>query len=427
MKKVKLTSLIVLVVLVSSALPVLGSESIKLTEEKAIELALENNNQIESLRREVKIAERQVEIARANFYPQLDLGAGYTRLGEAPSDFQPQQKLSQNRFTTSLDLELPLYTGGQRSISYQQAEKGVLTAQKELEEQKKELAYQVSEQYYNLLKAEEMVQVNQKSLERIEDYVQTAEANYEVGIFTRTNLLQAQTQRLQAEQGLLRAKNGAELAELALKNTLKLPRETDLELVKELDWSEKSYQFNEVKEVALNNRLDLELLELNREIVELNLERKKGESHPNLFLNGNYEAQDDSFTVDGDWRVSLALRYNLYDGGQRRAELAQIEEELDILDLRYEDLVDLVELEIEEALLELSEAKEGISLMELSLEQAEENLKESKASYKEGLVTTNDLLEAEATYQEIESDYLGAIYDYNLALANLYKVKGIGR
>ncbi|MCK8815775.1 TolC family protein [Natroniella sulfidigena] len=427
MQRVKLTSLIVLLVLAISTLPAFGADSINLTEEKAIELALENNSQIESLRREVKIAQKQVEIARASFYPQLDLGAGYTRLGEAPFDFQTQQELSQNRFTTSLDLELPLYTGGQRSIGYQQAEKGVLTAQKELEEQKKELAYQVSEQYYSLLEAEEMVQVSKKSLERIEDYVQTAEVNYEVGIFTRTNLLQAQTQKLQAEQGLLRARNGAELAELALKNTLKLPRETEVELVKELDWEEKDYQFDKVKEIAFNNRLDLELLELNREVVELNLERKKGEAHPNLFLSGNYEAQDDSFTVDGDWRVSLGLSYNLYDGGERRAELAQIEEELDILDLRADDLKDLIELEVEEALLKISETREGIKLMELSLEKAEENLKESEANYQEGLITTNDLLEAEATYQEVQSDYLSAIYDYNLAVAKLYQVKGIGR
>ncbi|WP_408956564.1 TolC family protein [Natroniella sp. ANB-PHB2] len=425
MKKVKLTSLLVLFALVIITLPILGAESIKLTEEEAVELALENNNQIESLRREVKIAEKQVDIARSSFYPQLDLGAGYTRLGEAPELSVGEG--SQDIFTTSLDLELPLYTGGQRSIGYQQAQKGVLAAQKELEEKKKDLAYQVSEQYYNLLKAKDMVQVSKKSLERIEDYVQTAEANYEVGIFTRTNLLQAQTQKLQAEQGFLRAKNGAKLAELALKNTLNLPRETEVELVKQLDWEEKGYQFDKVKEIAFNNRLDLELLELNREIVELNLERKKGEAHPNLFLSGNYEAQDDSFTVDGDWRVSLGLSYNLYDGGERRAELVQIEEELDILDLRSDDLKGLIELEIEEALLKVSETREGIKLMELSLEKAEENLKENKASYRQGLITTNDLLEAEATYQQIKSDYLSAIYDYNLAVAKLYQVKGIGR
>lgn len=427
-------SIIAIICLLFSTVTVYAAESNQkmiLSKEEVIDLALKKNSEIVKLEKELEIAEEKLVEAKANFYPKVNLSSSYTRLGEAPEVpnfevFPPtMEEGSPNNYSFKLGLQYPLYMGGAIKIGYEQTEKDLEIAELNLKQKQHELREQVLNQYYGVLKAKKMVELSQQNINKIERYVEIAQANKEVGIFTNTEVLQARVNLIRGQQGLLRAENGLKLAKLALKNTLDLSDNIELELDDELSWKEVELSEAEVKEYALANRIEFKVLDLTEDKLELGLDAVKGSRHPTLSLASNYSTQGEEFKVDdGDWNVTLMLNYELFDGGAKKSKVKQMSKELEKFQINKEQAHDGIQLEIKQSLLKLSEAKQSIELMKLSLEEATENLEDTELKYKEGIVTSFDVLNAQTTLQQVETEYYQAVYDYNLAIATLERVMG---
>lgn len=401
-----------------------------LDKEKVVELALEESRELEKLREDIKIAQAKLEGAQSAFYPNLDLNTSYTRLGEAPTSFNPKtmqpEEGSQDQFSFGLNLQQPIFLGGQLWSGYQQAKNNLQVAKLKLEEKKQEVKYQALEQYYNILRIKKMITVSNQQLKRIKNYLQVAETNQQVGVATKTDVLQAKVNQTQAQQGLLEVKNKLQTAKLALKNSLNLAAETKLEVDDQLSWQAVEITTEQAYQTALDNRIQFPLLELQEKNLELNLKRiRNKKNYPNLNLAANYQAQDKEFTVsDGDWNIMLNLSYNLFDGGQQKAKIKELTREVNKFRINQQQIKDQINLQVKQTVLDLQEAKERIKLNKLNLEKSQENLDQTKLKFEEGMITSLQMLEAETTLQQVKTDYYQAIYDYNLALAKLNKVLG---
>jgi TolC family type I secretion outer membrane protein len=417
----KLIYFMLVALLISFSATTFAAEEIN--QEQAIQLALEQNSELEQLRAEVATAKAQLKEARGAFYPTVDLGSSYTytKFGVEPVPPRPN-----DNYMVKLDLKQPLFLGGQLRSNYQLAKNGVKMSQLKLEQKKEEIIYQVLEEYYNLLKTKKMLQVSEQQVDQNRRYVTVAEVNKEEGITTKADLLQAKVSYNQAQQQLLVAENNLENAKLALQNTLNIKEQKSLEITDSLEWQENSFKLEEVYDYALDNKAAIQLLDLQQQNAELNLKNKKNNSiYPNLNLQASYTASDEEFTIsDGDWQTTLSLSYNLFNGGRDKAQIEQKSKELEQAELKQQQTKDEIKLLINRSLLDLRAAKERIKLNQLNLEQAEENLADNELRFKEGMITSLDLLNIQTTYQQVQTQYYQAIYDYNLALARLNKAMG---
>jgi outer membrane protein TolC len=424
MRKEKIIILGVIFILLFSSITVYAQEVMTLTEEEAIELALKENSEITKMEKELEAVQEGIEGAEAAFYPNIDLSSSYTRLEEAPQPLSGPG--SKDMYNFKVGLQQPIYSGGRITATYEQAENKLETTKLNLQQKKQELAYQVAEQYYNVLKAKKMIAVNEGAVEKIGRYVEVARANRKVGIATNTAVLQAKVNHTRAKQGLLRARNGFKLAKMALKNTLNIPETEKLKLSDKLVWEKEEFDLGEIKSYAFAHRSELELLELQKKDLELNLKQIKSQDLPNLNLLADYSNQGDELRpLESEWQITLALKYNIFDAGKTDAKSSQVKIGIDKLDIVKKQLKDKISLEARGGLLNLEEAEERIKLMELSLQEAKDNLREMELKYKEGITTSLDVLDAQTTHQEVKTDYYQAIYDYNLALAKIDKIMGV--
>ncbi|GAB6136923.1 TolC family protein [Halanaerobaculum tunisiense] len=419
----KYMSVVVVLVLVAISTVGYAAEQEKrvLDKEKVVEFGLQKSKKLQKLRQDIKIAQAKLEGAESAFYPNLDLNTNYTRFGEAP-----KTNGSKDKFSFKLNLQQPIFLGGQLRSGYQQARNQLQVAKLEFQEKKQEVKYQVVEQYYNVLKMKKMIQVSQQQLKRIDHYLEVAETNQEVGVATKTDVLQAKVNQTQAQQSLLEAKNKLETAKLDLKNSLNLADEVRLELSDQLSWEPVKVTTDQAYKTALDNRIQFELLDLQEKNLKLNLEQiENKKKYPNLNLAANYEAQDKEFTIsDGDWNVMLKLSYNLFDGGQKKSKIKELTKEVNKFKTNQQQIKDQIKLQVKQTVLDLQEAKERINLNKLNLEKSQENLDQVKLKFEEGMVTSLQMLDAETTLEQIKTDYYQAIYDYNMALAKLNKILG---
>ena len=417
--KRKLTYLLLLALVMSLSTAVFAKE--KINKDKAVEIALNQNSEIQKMQREIAKTKAQLEEAGGAFYPSLDFETSYTRSKEPA-----QLTRSRDSYRASLNLTQPIFLGGELRLSYRMMEKRLEISQLKLEQKKEEITYQVLEEYYNLLKAKQLLEVRTQQVKQNKRYVEVAKTNKREGISTKTDLLQAKVSYNQAQQAKLTAENNLARAKLSLKNTLNLAKEEKVKITDSLKWSEQEFTLAQAYDYALNNKAALKLLTIQKNTAQLDLKRaQNSDLYPDINLSAGYETNDDRWRIDdGNWQATLSLSYNIFDGGQSKDQIKQKKEELKRVKIEQKEAKDDIKVAIESALLNLRAAKDRIKLSKLNLSQAEENLSNNEVKFNEGLITSLDLLNVQTTYQQVKTEYYQAIYDYNLAVAEINKAIG---
>ena len=96
-----------------------------------------------------------------------------------------------------------------------------------------------------------------------------------------------------------------------------------------------------------------------------------------------------------------------------------------IMDLNVRQLNDATQLEIESKYRTINQEYENIRLGLKNMESAREGVRIAELSYNEGMIT---ILELNSSYNELtraKVNYLQALYNYNIAIAELEKITGI--
>jgi len=86
---------------------------------------------------------------------------------------------------------------------------------------------------------------------------------------------------------------------------------------------------------------------------------------------------------------------------------------------------DGISLEVKDAYLRLTEARDKIDVAKLAIEQAEENFRINQERFKEQVATATDVLDAQTLLTRAKSNYFNALSDYNIAWARLDRAMGI--
>ena len=84
-----------------------------------------------------------------------------------------------------------------------------------------------------------------------------------------------------------------------------------------------------------------------------------------------------------------------------------------------------IELEVRQNYLNVFAAKEQIRATEAAVQQAEEAYKIATVRYTSGVGINLDVLDAQLLLNQARTNYITALYDYNIGIATLEKAMGI--
>ena len=148
---------------------------------------------------------------------------------------------------------------------------------------------------------------------------------------------------------------------------------------------------------------------------------------PTLAVNGGYswdkagigEVQED------DWSVTGTVSWNLWDGGATDAAIKTARANIRIAEEQLLQSREMVELEVRQDYLDVLAAKEQIRATEASVAQAEEAYKIATVRYSSGVGINLDVLDAELQLNTARTNYITALYNYNIGLATLEHAMGI--
>ena len=186
------------------------SETPLLASEAVYESALVNRPQVRSMRYRLESSEKELLMARSQYYPSLSFGAnmgtGYYKMnGRDNASFSTQLR---NNISNSLgfNLRIPIFNKFQVRNNVHSAELAIANSRLEMDKTTFELRKNIEQAYYNALGAKSRWEAAEKSITASNEAYRFAEQKYENGranayelFLAKNNLTQALGEEAQAK------------------------------------------------------------------------------------------------------------------------------------------------------------------------------------------------------------------------------------
>lgn len=419
---------------------------VRLTVEEAVAGALAASPRLARLSAQQTASEAQSRAARAGRLPQVDVSAAYQRRSEIPelTIFAPTSDPSvpieritvfpniQDNWRLRGAVALPLYTGGRIGGQIQAADQGRLAAQEDLRAARADLVLETKTAYWSLLTARESVRVLQESMKAYDAHLRDAANRERLGMAARNEVLAVQVERDRVELDRLRAAAAADVAEANLRRLLDLPAAARVEPA-------------EMLAAPTPARPDLEALVAEAEAArperrataaraaaaDATVGVERAARLPQLALSGGYTYANpnrDIVPPTADWAdtwdVGVGLSWSVFDGGRRSAGEARARAQADAARELLRELDLGIRLEITQRVLELRTAGARLAVAERSVESAAESRRVAGERYREGVIPSSELLDAEVAHERAALARTEALAALRLAAAGLDRAAG---
>ncbi|MCG5075610.1 TolC family outer membrane protein [Paraburkholderia tagetis] len=189
------------------------------------DIALDSNADLIAQRHSVEAARQQMQIARAGYYPHVDLVAS---IGKNQSN--SLDAIGQRYFTkqAGIEITIPLYSGGMVRASTEQASANYAHAQDDLLDKTNKVLLELRKQYNLCTSSMTRIQALEKAVESATLQITATRKSVDAGVRTNVDVLTATQQLYQARRDLARARYQYMIASLQLKLAAGILNEQDL-------------------------------------------------------------------------------------------------------------------------------------------------------------------------------------------------------
>jgi outer membrane protein len=363
-----------------------------------------------------------------NTQSNLDRAGGITNIGRSGHD-------DYETYGYNLNINQPLYRK-QNSIQYEQSKTQVAQADEQLNTSHQDLMLRVSQAYFDVLLAQDKIDLILAQKAAISRQLEQAKANFEVGSATITDVHEAQ-----ARYDLTVAQEIAAVNELEAKKhaiqavTGQMPQrlataKSDLQAA-----IPEPYEMEKWVEVAWENNLALRIQLQSLQLANQEVERTRAGHLPTLDVVGSYSDNRANGGVSSDLvgynraaktaTVGLQFEIPLYQGGAisskvREAIANQQKSQDDVEAARRQ-----AELQTRQAYLNVTTSVAQVKAYEQALVSSQSQLDSTSLGYEVGVRTSVDVLNAQQQLYSAKRDLLQARYSWLLSVLQLKAAAGV--
>lgn len=406
---------------------------------QAVELAVKNAPDVQMGGLGMTVSEQRVDAARSQRYARLRTDANVllwdkelalafgmpTNPGEPPPKLVVRSQVtSQASITVAQPISALLVLN--RLVALEQT--GVDVARADRDRARLDAAQRAAEAYIRLLQAKALASIAERSVAQVEAQLERAKVLEKGGMLGQVDVLRLTSARDATRQGLLRARNGAEVAAAGLALAAALPQGTLVDAVDDLPDPPPPLGWNEsdVGKLAAQDRPELAAARQRSEQARLGSDVVRSQRYPNVLGIGTVQHSEGQgpFLPKTAYFVGATLSWDIWDWGKVGADVRAAEAQASQAAIGAAALADQIAFEAQRRLIEARTAYETLAVARSALQAAEEAYRIQSVRYAQGAATTTDVLDAETDVSRARSGTAQARYEYYLAQAGLARAVG---
>lgn len=338
-----------------------------------------------------------------------------------------------NVFFGAVTLTQPIYMGG-KIVAMNRLAKIQEEANRMLQENESQnVIYAVDAAYWTVVSLNAKHRLAKSYVNLLDTLDRNVKLMLDQGVATRSDLLSVDVKLNEANVDLLKVENGLSLSRMALAQICGLPVHSDINVADEgvaqaIPSAEIATRYN--MEEVYSRRPDLRALEMASEATVQQKRVALSEMLPNIALIGSYSFTNPNMfngfknRFGGAFSVGVMVKIPLWHwggnyNGYRAARSAETISKIQVADAREK-----IDLQVSQAAYKAQEAVKTYLATESNLAKAQENLRTATLGFREGVITTDDVMAAQTAWLKAHSENIDAMIDVKLCYVYLSKVLG---
>ncbi len=320
-----------------------------------------------------------------------------------------------------LRVQWTVFQFGKRLALHDQATMRAEIARWQLERTRQAVAFDVALNYARVLQARATQVVAEKAVVRAEAALKDVRNLAANGVLTREDVLRAEVFLADVRQGLIAATSETQIAVAGLNRSIGINVSAPTRVVErtaELD--EYPVRLEDCLTQAVGSRPEFSIVRLGVAAAGRGADATRADYLPVITTTAGGAVVEGSRVQNAQVAdAGIALKWDLYQGGRRRAEVRGADAEIEIALAQGQQVCDTIAFETHVAYRNIEDAIGRLKQARTATGQAAETLRLVRNRYARGDAKPTDVVDAETALIRAEQNLNSARYDLVIALARM--------
>ena len=339
---------------------------------------------------------------------------------------------TRNVYAGAITLTQPLYMGGKIRAYNKITKYAEELAQEQHHGGMQEVIMSTDQAYWQVISLVNKKKLAEGYLKLLQQLDNDVEKMIHEGVATKADGLSVRVKVNEAEMTLTKVEDGLSLARMLLCQLCGIDLSSPITLADEnmedipLLTTDPHFDLS----TAYENRPEIRSLELATQIYKQKVNVTRAEHLPSIALMGNYMVTNPSVfnsfenKFKGMWNVGVMVQIPIWHWGEGIYKTRAAKAEARIAQYQLQDAREKIELQVNQAAFKVKEAGKKLVMSSKNMEKAEENLRYATLGFKEGVIATSNVLEAQTAWLSAHSEKIDAQID--VKLTEIYLKKSLG-
>ena len=376
----------------------------------------------------IRNADSRIGLAKTGYNPTVDMTASFANLAPVTKLSFPGlgnfQLYPGNNYSASVNFQQLVYDFGRTHQNVELENENKAIGEQTLEQVKQTLSLYTINSYYTLLFLQAAIKIKDEQLSTLNEHLQYIEKVMATGSATEYQVLTTKVRISSVENQKVDLIAALRTQQATLNSLLGIDQANKPVVRYELSVEAPVIQSDSILSFAFRNRDEVLINEKRATLAELRYGMTKLQNKPLLSLQASGGAKNGYIPylnrLTPNYVIGLGLRVPIYDGMKNKYNISQAQSAITSLSYESDYTKRNISNEVYESEALLFAASKKVSQSELQLTQALKAYSLAETSFKSGIITNLDLLDANTSVSESNLLLLKAKIDY---AASVYKLK----
>ena len=339
---------------------------------------------------------------------------------------------TRNMFAGAILVTQPVFMGGAIIAMNKMADAGEQLAANSAEAKRQATLYEIDQAYWQVVSLRHKQKLAQGYLDLVKKLDGDVQKMIREGVATRSEGLSVSVKVNEAEMTLMKVNDGLTLSKMLLCQLCGIPVNEQVVLAEEetddLSVVEAVPQVN--VEQAAENRPELKMLQNVVDMGKQTTNMLKAGNLPQVLLTGGYMVTNPNLyngfekKFSGVWNVGVLVRVPIWNWGDVAYKVRAAKGATTIASLQRDEIREKIELQVNQSAFKVNEANKKLEMAKASTERADENLRTANLGFREGVISSTTVMEAQTAWLQAQSQKIDAEIEVKLSQVNLQKAMG---